>query len=64
MQVGKNWILPKEKEKEKTGSSETLIGWVKSGNTTYVPCIMGPNGGSVAIGSVRDICMCARMPPT
>jgi hypothetical protein len=45
MQGGKNWILPKEIKKQSV-SSEALIGW-KSGKTTYVPCSLGPNGGSV-----------------
>jgi hypothetical protein len=36
-----------------TGSSGTLIGW-KSGQATYVPLYMGPNGGSVAMGPLQN----------
>ncbi len=35
MQGGKNWILPKEMNANRSGSSKTLIGW-KSSQTTYV----------------------------
>jgi hypothetical protein len=51
MQGGKNWILPKEIIANR--SFWDAHGW-KSGQTTYsyVP-LMGPNGGSVAMDSVK-----------
>jgi hypothetical protein len=46
MQGGKNGFC--RNRSMQIGSFGTLIGW-KSGQTTYVPLWVGPNGGSVAV---------------